>query len=105
MGMRYNRRIDRYEILNRIANNPDISAAEIARLHAVSRHTVERWCREEGIPLTGHKKPRVSFVLRQKKGRRKRLVQELAEVTREIKELEQLEPSAPYRKPKESGRK
>jgi|SRR5271156_2453932 len=100
MGEKYNRRTDRYAILHRIANDPDISAAEAARLFNVSRHTVERWCREEGIPLTGHKAPRVSFVLNQKRRRRKRLTQELAQVIREIKALEQLDPAAPYQKPK-----
>lgn len=78
MGERYNARTDRYAILHRIANDPDMSAAEAARLFHVARHTVERWCREEGIPLTGHKAPRVSFVLNQKRRRRKRLTQELA---------------------------
>lgn len=104
MGERYNRRTDRYAILHRIANDPDISAAEAARLFNVSRHTVERWCREEGIPLLGHKAPRVSFVLNQKKGKRKRLTQELAVLAQEIKALEQLDPNAPYQKPK-GGRK
>ncbi|MGA7566884.1 MAG: helix-turn-helix domain-containing protein, partial [Terriglobales bacterium] len=80
MGEKYNRRTDRYAILHRIANDPDMSATEAARLFNVSRHTVERWCREEGIPLTGHRKPRVSFVLNQKRQRRKRLTQELAQV-------------------------
>jgi predicted DNA-binding transcriptional regulator YafY len=100
MGERYNARTDRYAILHRIANDPDMSAAEAARLFHVARHTVERWCREEGIPLTGHRAPRVSFVLRQKRQRRKRLTQELAQVTREIKALEELDPNAPYQKPK-----
>lgn len=100
MGERFNRRTDRYAILHRIANDLDMSATEAARLFHVSRHTVERWCREEGIPLVGHKAPRVGFILNQKKGRRKRLTQELAQVTREIQALEQLDPAAPYQKPK-----
>jgi DNA-binding transcriptional MerR regulator len=100
MGEKYNRRTDRYAILHGIANDPDMSAAEAARLFHVARHTVERWCREEGIPLQNHKAPRVSFVLNQKQKRRKRLTQELAQVTREIRTLEQLDPAAPYQKPK-----
>ena len=100
MGEKYNRRTDRYAILHRVANDPDMSAAEAARLFSVARHTVERWCREEGIPLRVTEASRVSFVLNQKQKRRKRLTQELAQVTREIKTLEQLDPNAPYQKPK-----
>lgn len=105
MGEKNNRRTDRYAILHRMANDPDMSAREAARLFDVARSTVEKWCREESIPLTGHKHPRVGWILNKKQSRRKRLTQELAEVTREIKELKQLDPAAPYRKPKESGRK
>jgi predicted DNA-binding transcriptional regulator YafY len=102
VGNRYNRRGDRYAILNRIANDPDLTAAEAARLFYVSRHTVERWCREAGIPLIGHKAPRVGFVLSIKKRRWKRLTQELAKLNHEIRALEELDPAAPYVKPRKS---
>ena len=103
MGEKYNRRTDRYAILHRVANDPDMSAAEAARLFSVSRHTVERWCREEGIPLTGHRKPRVSFVLNQKRQRRKRLTQELAQYPRNQSLRGSQTPTRPTRNPR--GRK
>src|SRR5271167_3020739 len=95
---------NKYAVLERIAKDPNMTARQAAEIYDVARHTVERWCREAGISLAGHKHPRVWHILRTKTKRRKRLTEELARITREIEALEQQDPDAPYIKPKGSKR-
>lgn len=74
----------------------ELSAVEAADLFAVSRHTVEKWCREAGISLAGHKHPRVSVILTLKQRKLSRLLRELAVIQREVKALREQDPSAAY---------
>jgi len=101
-------RWDKYNVLAKMASDPDLTAAAAARLFGINRGTVSRWCREAGISLEGHLHPRVSFVLNLKRKRRARMMKELPLLNKEIRELEELEkkdPSAPYIKPREKSRK
>jgi transposase-like protein len=95
-----NRHPQKYLILQRMATDPDMSAAEAARTFGVNKHTVSIWCREAGIPLGQNKHPRVGRILAMKQSKRKRLIRELAVIEREIQALQELDPSAPYIKPK-----
>jgi len=100
MGEKNNRNPQKYLILNRMAQDPDLSTYEAARLFGVNRHTIAEWCKEAGIDLSGHKHPRVGRILGMKQQKRKRLIRELAVIEREIKVLREQDPEAPYIKPK-----
>jgi len=100
MGEQNNRSPQKYDILGAMARRPDMSAREASRLFGVNRHTIEKWCREAGISLDGHKHPRVGQILAMKQKKRKRLIVELAQLERDIKALSELDPNSAYRKPK-----
>jgi hypothetical protein len=101
-GNKGNRNPRKFEILAAMARRPELTTYEAAEIFDVNRHTIAGWCREAGIKLDGHKHPRVSFILSRKKTLRKRLIADLAVVEREIKVLEDLDPDAPYIKPKKA---
>jgi hypothetical protein len=94
-----NYRKDKYQILYAVAAR-GLTAREAADLFSVNRHTVEKWCREEGISMDGHKHPRVGFILKMKRKRLSRLIRELAVLQREVKALQGQDPSAAYIPPK-----
>ena len=101
-------RWDKYAILHKMANDPDLSAAEAARQFGLNRGTIELWCKEANISLEGHLHPRVSWILTKKRQKRLRITQELAQLNRDIKELEEQEkqdPNAAYIKPKGKKKK
>ena len=103
MGQPYK---DKWAALHLIATDPDMTAREVAARLGVARHTVEKWCRDEGVSLSGHKHPRVSFVLAIKQKKLSRLIKDLAKTKREVEELRKLDPNAPYRakKPRKAGK-
>jgi hypothetical protein len=72
MGTLPNTHPYKYLILNRMARDPQVTAAEASRLFNVNRHTVGQWCRKAGIPLNNHKQPSVGFVMGRKKAKIKR---------------------------------
>jgi hypothetical protein len=92
----------KYNILHRMATDPDLSAMAAAELFGVHHTTIKRWCKEEGISLAGHKHPRVSFILKGQLSKRTRLIKELAQCERMIKALREQDPDAPYRKPRKA---
>lgn len=95
---------NKYLILHALAKDPSKTAAEAAREFGVNRQTIRKWCKEMGISLTGHKYPRIGFILDLKLRKRDRLLRELAVIEREVKTLRQQDRDAPYIKPK-AGKK
>jgi transposase-like protein len=93
---------NKFVILQRMATDPDMTAADAARTYDVSRHTVEKWCRESGIDLRGNKFPSVKFILIGQHRKRKRLLADLAATEKFIRELEQENPDAKYTKRKKA---
>jgi len=94
MGQPYK---DKWAALHIIANDPAVTAREVAARLGVARHTVEKWCKAEGVSLSGHRLPRVSFVLAMKQKKLSRLIKDLAKTKREVDALKKLDPDAPYR--------
>jgi hypothetical protein len=96
---------NKYACLHRLAQDPDLTAVEAAEIFEADVRTVRKWAKEANISLGGHKHGRVKFILNLKEKKRKRLITELAQLERDIRELRELDPDAPYIKKSAKGKK
>jgi len=96
---------NKYACLHRLAQDPDLTAVEAAEIFEADVRTVRKWAKEANISLSGHKHGRVKFILNLKEKKRKRLITELAQLERDIRELRELDPDAPYIKKSAKAKK
>lgn len=96
---------NKYACLHRLAQDPELTAVEAAEIFEADVRTVRKWAKQANISLSGHKHGRVKFILKLKEKKRKRLITELAQLERDIRELRELDPDAPYIKKSAKAKK